>query len=204
MAWWIFGKKGDNDLDELKDGIKNSFSAVKDDLKKTANWIKHLNSRSIEHDGAIETLFMRLSTAENEISELKSFISFFGNRGFKQPFKQGQTAVDKQTAVQGVQTAVQTAVQTGVMRGLSAMERAIVWVLLNTDMKLSYEDVAALMGKDKATIRGQINSIRQKSEGLVEEIIERNGKKRVFIPDEMKAILLKTIKTSIRPEKRGK
>jgi len=204
MAWWIFGKKGDNELDELKEGIKNSFSAVKDDLKKTANWIKHLNGHSIEHDGAIETLFMRLSSAENEISELKSFISFFGNRGFKQPFKQGQTPVYKQTAVQGVQTPVQTAVQTGVMRGLSAMERAIVWVLLNTDMKLSYEDVAALLGKDKATIRGQINSIRQKSEGLIDELTERNGKKRVFIPDDMKSILLRTIKTNIKPEKRRK
>lgn len=201
MVWWWFGKKRDPEIDELKDGIKNSFSAVKDDLKKTAEWIRHLNNRSLEHDDSFEELRERLSTVESEFSELKSFISLFGTRGFKQLFKQQQTAVYKQTAVQGVQTAVQTAVQTGVMKNLSAMERAIVWVLLNTDMKLSYEDIATLMGKDKATIRGQVNSIRQKSEGLVEEIMEKNGKKRVFILEEMKSLLLKTIKTNLRKGK---
>jgi hypothetical protein len=84
------------------------------------------------------------------------------------------------------------------------MERAIIWVLLNTDMKLSYEDIAALMGKDKATIRGQINSIRQKSEGLIEEAIEKTGKKRVHIPEEVKASLLKKMKISESREKRKK
>ncbi|PIU75947.1 hypothetical protein COS75_01370 [Candidatus Pacearchaeota archaeon CG06_land_8_20_14_3_00_35_12] len=201
MAWLFFGKKRDDDLDELKDGIKNSFSAVKDDLKKTAEWIRHLNNRTLGHTEDIEELRERLSTVESEFEELKSFISLFGTRGFKQPFKHEQTAVHKQTAVQGVQTAVQTAVQTGVMRNLSSMERSIVWVLLNTNMKLSYEDVASLMGKDKATIRGQINSIRQKSEGLVEEMVEKNGKKRIFISDEMKSMILKTIKTNLKTGK---
>jgi len=68
-------------------------------------------------------------------------------------------------------------------------------------MKLSYEDLSAMMGKSKATIRGQINSIKQKSEGLIEEQISENNKKRVFIPEEMREILLKTRKVSA---KRGK
>ena len=59
-------------------------------------------------------------------------------------------------------------------------------------MKLSYEDLGAMLGKTKATVRGQINSIKQKSEGLLEEIVGENNKKRVFIPEQTKAILLKS------------
>jgi hypothetical protein len=61
-------------------------------------------------------------------------------------------------------------------------------------MKLSYEDLAAMLGKRKSTIRGQVNSIRQKSEGLIEEIVGENNKKRVYIPEKNKEILLKTRK----------
>jgi hypothetical protein len=70
-------------------------------------------------------------------------------------------------------------------------------------MKLSYEDIALLLGKDKSTIRGQINAIKQKSEGLIEEMSEKNGKKRVFIPEEIKQKLQKYAKVR-SGGKRGK
>ena len=73
-------------------------------------------------------------------------------------------------------------------------------VLLNSDLKLSYDDLAAMTGKSRATIRGQINSIKQKSEGLVEEIIEKNGKKRVFVPENIKEKLLKNVKVRVSRE----
>jgi len=72
-------------------------------------------------------------------------------------------------------------VQTPKLDHFSITERAILWVLLNTDMKLSYDDLAAMLGKERSTIRGQINRIKQKSE-IIEEQIEKNGKKRLFIP----------------------
>ena len=61
-------------------------------------------------------------------------------------------------------------------------------------MKLSYADLAAMLGKRRATIRGQINSIKQKSEGLIEEIVSENNKKRLFISEKVKTALLKTQK----------
>ena len=57
-----------------------------------------------------------------------------------------------------------------------------------------------MLGKTRATVRGQINSIKQKSEGLIEEVIEKNGKKRVFIPDYIKEILLKNAKVRVGRE----
>ncbi|MAG61769.1 hypothetical protein CMI43_03070 [Candidatus Pacearchaeota archaeon] len=80
------------------------------------------------------------------------------------------------------------------MDNLTTNERAIVFVLMNSDLKLSYEDLAAMLGKRKSTIRGQVNSIKQKSEGLIEEIIGENNKKRVFIPEQTRDLLLKTNK----------
>jgi predicted transcriptional regulator len=84
------------------------------------------------------------------------------------------------------------------------MERAIVWALLNSEMKLSYEDLAALLGKDKSTIRGQINTIKQKNNDLIKEYRETTGKKRIYIPEEIKNNLLKNVKIKIINEKKGK
>ena len=77
------------------------------------------------------------------------------------------------------------------------------WILLNSDMRLSYDDLAAMLGKERSTIRGQINRIKQKNESLVEEVVEKNGKKRVFIPEEIREKMLKKSKVSINPGKKA-
>lgn len=197
MVWWWFGKKEDHS--ELKEEIKQSFSAVKQDFKKAADWIAHLNSRDKQHEMSVDELKERLSSVESEMGEMKNVISFFSMRINKQLFKQGQTGVYKQTAVGGVQTAVQTAVeavQMGFLSNLGMMERAIVWALLNAhgDMRLSCDDLAVMLGKERSTIRGQINSIKQKSEGMIEEVVEKNGKKRFFISEDVKDMLLSKMK----------
>lgn len=192
MSWWIFGKEDDHS--ELKEEIKHSFSAVKQDIKKAADWIAHLNTRDKHHEDSLDDMKERISTMESEMDEMKQVISFFSMRVNKQLFKQRQTADYKQTGVLGVQTGVQTGVQMSFLSSLSTMERAIVWVLLNTDMRLSCEDIAAILNKEKSTIRGQINAIKQKSEGMVEEAIEKNGKKRYFVSEDVKDMLLSNMK----------
>ena len=196
MVWWFFKKRE-------KDELKGAFDAVKKDIKKASEWVSHLHKKTKDHEEAVGDLNSRLkvfdsrlSSMEGQLNDIKTFISFFNTRVFKQPFKQPQTAVDKQTAVGGVQTGVQTAVQSAFLNSLSVMERAVVWVLLNTDLKLSCEDIASVTGKEKSTIRGQLNSIRQKSEGLIEENIEKTGKKRFFIPEDIKEMMMSSIKTN--------
>ncbi|MEK6827557.1 MAG: HTH domain-containing protein, partial [Nanoarchaeota archaeon] len=103
--------------------------------------------------------------------------------------------------VYAVQTGVQTGVQTPNLSQFSVTERAILWVLLNSEMKLSYDDLAAMLGKERSTIRGQINTIKQKSE-IIEEEIEKNGKKRVFIPEEIKEKMLKKTKVRVNSKKK--
>jgi chromosome segregation and condensation protein ScpB len=66
---------------------------------------------------------------------------------------------------------------------------------------LSYDDLAAMMGKSRATIRGQINSIKQKNENLIQEIVEKNGKKRLFIEEEIKEKILKNVKIKEKSSK---
>ena len=59
----------------------------------------------------------------------------------------------KQTADLDVDNVVQTPVQTanfyGILSGLTANERLVVFTLMNSDMKLSYEDLALLLGKER-------------------------------------------------------
>lgn len=195
MLW--FWRK--NPVEKLKEDLKKSFDSIKDDFSRASDWISHLDDKHGKHEERFDEVFSRLERVEEELLQLKSFVSFFNTKMTKTS-EQGEGLFNKQTAVQGVQTPVQTAVQTAFLGNFSVMERAIVWALLNSDMKLSYEDLAVLLGKSKATIRGQINSIKQKSEGLINEKMEKNGKKRVYINDRTKEILLKTVKIE---QKRG-
>jgi len=55
-----------------------------------------------------------------------------------------------------------------------------------------------LLGKERATIRGQVNGIKQKVPGIIEEIIEKNGKKRVFVIPEVREKLSKYAKVRVK------
>ena len=203
MFEWLFGNK--KSVRKFEEDTKKSFSSVKNDIDSLSSWIKHLNSQNSRAEGRFLDVEERLSSIENEIEGVKNSLALVETSLSKRLFKQQQTAVYKQTAVQGVQKAVQTAVQTGgrdIFNSLSTMERALVYILLNSDMKLSYDDLAAMLGKSRATIRGQINTIRQKSEGLIEETIEKNGKKRVFVPEEIKEIMLKNTKVRAKSKRK--
>jgi hypothetical protein len=158
-----------------------------------SKWIKHLDETDSGIKNEIININEELASIRGDIEELKNL----NEESKNQPvFKQQQTVFNKQTAVDGVQTAVQTAVQTGFFNKLSTSEKVILMILVNVDseMKLSYEDLATMTGKSTATIRGQINKIRQKFEGIIEEKIEKNNKKRLFVPDKIKGILLKRVK----------
>ena len=189
---WFFSKKAEKkDLDVLKAAVQTGFDSVKSDFGKTGSWIKHLKANDDEVVESISELSDELVSVKEELENMKNMIGIIGKAGV---FKQSQTVFNKQTAFNGVLNSVQTGVQTAFLDHLSTTERAIVFVLLNSDMKLSYEDLAAMLGKRKATIRGQVNSIKQKSGGLIEEIIGENNKKRVYIPDKVKEGLLNTQK----------
>ena len=209
MFEWLFGKK--KGVEELKDETKRGFSAVKNDINSLSEWVKHLNKQDDLHKQAVDDVNVRLSSMETDLEGIKNMLALMDGKYSKRLFKQRERKFVEQTAVQGVYDGVQTAVQTAEtysnlsIHNLSSMERAIVVILLNTDMKLSYDDLASMTGKSRATVRGQINSIKRKSESLIEEIIERNGKKRVFIPEETKEKLLKSVKVRVsKPGKHGK
>jgi len=189
----FFKKKVEKEeFEVLKEGVQTGFNSVKQDMGDVSKWIKHLNSNENELKNEITELQEEIATVREELENVKNIVSIVGNR---EVFKQRQTMFNKQTVFKGVLNTVQTGVQTAFLDKLSTTERAIIFVLINSDMKLSYEDLAAMLGKRRATIRGQINSIKQKSEGLIEEIISKNNKKRVFIPERIKTLLLKTQKT---------
>jgi len=198
----FFSKKvKKEEFEQLKQAVQTGFNSVKQDVSNTSKWIKHLNNNDSELKEDIFELKGEIASMKDELENLKNMLDVIGN---KQVFKRRQTLFNKQTGVQGVLNSVQTGVQTGFLDNLSTTERAIVFVLLQSDMKLSYEDLASMLGKSKATIRGQINAIRQKSEGLVEEVMSDNNKKRVFIPEKIKEILLKKGKVRVKNNKKNR
>lgn len=198
----LFGHK--KRVDKLRSEVHDSFGNVKRDFNKVGEWIKHLDDKHVSSRVEIDQIKDQLLTIQDDLMEIKDFISFFGPQMSKSLSKQQSTAAFKQTIPSTVQTVVQTGVQTDVLSNLTVMERAIVWALINSDMKLSYEDLAALLGKDKSTIRGQINTIKQKNESIIMESIEANGKKRLYIPDEIRSKIVKSIKVKVKEQKKSK
>jgi biotin operon repressor len=204
--FWFFGRK--KEVEAIKEETKKGFESVKKDILSVSGWIKHLDSEKNLQKKEIEGLKEVLSTIKEDLDGLKNAFAFMNNlqQGtmYKQVFKTPSKVSNKQTAVLPVQTGVQTGVQTPNLDQFSITERAILLVLLNADMKLSYDDLAAMLGKEKSTIRGQINTIKQKSEGLIEEMVEKNGKKRIYIPEQMKEKLLRKQKVRVKNKEKQK
>lgn len=192
------------EVEKLKQEVKDSFEHVKKDFSKVGQWITYIDGKHSVHEEQIAEINKQILAIKEDLEELKQAGFFMNFNKTGRLFKQAQTAVEKQTAVEGVQTAVQTAVQTGFFSHLTLIERSIVWALINSELKLSYEDLAALLGKDKSTIRGQINALKQKSEGLIHEIRESNGKKRLYIPEKSKEIILKSVKVRVKSKEKTK
>ena len=197
--FWFFGRK--KEIEEVKEETKKGFESVKKDIISVSGWIKHLDSEKNLQKKDIEEMKEVLSSMKNEIEGMKNVLSIMNGCKTNKVFKTPSKVFNKQTAVYAVQTGVQTGVQTPNLEQFSVTERAIIWVLLNSELKLSYDDLAAMLGKEKSTIRGQINTIKQKSESLIEEEMEKNGKKRVFIPEEIKEKILKKTKVRVKTKK---
>ncbi len=199
MFWLFNGKK---EVEKVKEDTKKGFESVKKDILSVSGWIKHLDSEKNLQKKEIEEIKEILSSIKEDVDGLKEVMSVMNELKTNRVFKTPKQAFNKQTAVYAVQTGVQTGVQTPNLSQFSVTERAILWILLNSDLKLSYDDLAAMLGKERSTIRGQINAIRQKSEGLIEEEIEKNGKKRVFIPEEIREKMLKKTKVRVKGDKK--
>ncbi len=201
----MFGfNRNKKEVKKLRGDIVDSFDHVKDDFSKVSEWISHLDEKSKNNGFSIDELRHNLYSLQEDVSEIKEALSFMSPEVSKQAFKHHQTTPNGQPNGANVQSGVQTAVQTDVLSDFTVMERAILWALLNSDMKLSYEDLSALLGKNKSTIRGQINSIKQKNKELVCEIREANGKKRLYIGDKMRDVLVKNVKVRVKEAKKSK
>lgn len=201
MFGWFFGK---GEVNRVRQETRKGFENVKKDFAHVSKWLKHLNSEKKRQKEDIESLKESISSLKKNITEIENALSFIGEMKMNRKIQTPKQVSKQQTAVQVVQTGVQTGVQAPKLEQFSLTERAILWILLNNSgMKLSYEDIGRLLGKEKSTIRSQISIIKQKSESLIEEIIEKNGKKRVFIPEELKEKMLKKAKVRVKDKKKS-
>ncbi len=204
MFGWLFGSK--KEVKDVENKMKHSFSEVKKDFEGVGKWIRHLDGRDKQLFDLLNELKNEMSSIKDEVEGVKEAMDLMNLAEENKQLLKKRPVLNKQTAVYGVEEGVQTAVQTGnfhdILQNLSSNERLLVLTLMNSEMKLSYEDLARLLGKERSTIRGQINAIKQKSEGLLHELVEPNGKKRVYIDEEVRVKLEKYAK--VRVKKKGK
>ena len=211
MPFWIFKKKdGENSrIDIVEDAVKESFNHIKKDISSLSGWVKHFKDQHFDHHVNIQNTHDKVDEAHRRINELESTLYELADKleAVQTPvqIKQEQTVVRPNTRLdmsKQPSKQAKTTVQTDKFsKGLTPMERAIVSVLLNTDMKLTYDDLSIAIGRDKSTIRGQMNNIKQKRENLIYEVLEPTGRKRFYIDEKTKGKVFKernTIKKSSR------
>ncbi len=192
----------------LEHETKKGFSAVKKDLEGVGQWIKHLEGKDKQLFENVDGLKEDLSSIKEDLENIRETLAYLNMAVESKQVSKKTPVYEEQTAVEDVYKAVQTGVQTGnisdFLHGLSSNERLLVYTLLNTqeDMKLSYEDLALLLGKERSTVRGQVNAIKQKSEGLIKEMVEPSGKKRVYIDQELKEKMAKSAKVRVKEGKK--
>jgi len=195
MSFWFFGKKEDKiheKISELNNKIEDSFFNVKGDMKNLGKWVTHFNDKHKGHEGELENMKFRLSSVEKTLEDIWTAV--------QTAVQTGRVSKQPQTDSRPKQLSVQKNLES--LRSLTAMERVVVWSLLNTDLKMSYDDLCVILGKDKSTLRGQINNIKQKNEGLINEYIEKDGKKRFYIDTKLKnEVLLKVSKKQPKSKK---
>ena len=138
MFDWLFGNK--KEIERVEEDTKHGFELVKKDVQSVTGWIKHLDSERQLQKNEFDLIKDDLSMVREEIEGLKNMVSMLGNLRPSGGFKTPRRMSNKQTAVQGVEIGVETAVQTPNLDQFSTTERALIWILLNTDMKLSYEE----------------------------------------------------------------
>ncbi|MBS3108573.1 hypothetical protein J4409_01750 [Candidatus Woesearchaeota archaeon] len=193
MFWWLkkrdysdYGEK----IGNINSSLHKSFSNVKTDITNLINMFNKLNENHDVKDKKIAIIEKRIDDLEGVFSDM--LVNFKQNTAighmFEQPFGHKQTDVRLKQNVMIVQT---DRLGDKWTKNLTPMERVIMNILLNTNIKLSYEDLSVMIGRDSSTIRGQMNNIKQKNESLVCEYIERTGKKRFFIDEQRKNEILK-------------
>jgi septal ring factor EnvC (AmiA/AmiB activator) len=201
MFRWLFK----NRQGLVEDETKKAFSGVKKDMEMVGKWVDHLNQSDKQLFDNISELKQEISSMRDEIEGIREALHEISAQEENSQLFDNLPVLNKQRPVLSVEKDVQMPVQTAdifdFLKNLSANERLLIFTLMNSDMKLSYEDLALLLGKERSTIRGQINAIKQKSQGLIEEVSERNGKKRVYIPEEIKEKLQKYGKVRIGKKK---
>lgn len=200
MVFGFFRKKDDGihtKINNINKNLHNSFTNIKKDMDEVGEWITHFKERHDKHDDKLEKINKRLEGVEEGLEKMREI------------WTRVQTGVQTrvQTRVQKTDVRLkQMSVQANTLeklKNLTFMERGIVWVLLNSDIKIGYTDLFTALGKDKSTLRGQINNIKLKSPGLIKEEVENDGTKKFYIEEKAKSEILQSAKkVEVRSEKR--
>ena len=200
MVFGFFRKKREEihgRINSLNDSVTASFSRIKGDMGHIGKWIKHFNEKHSGHEEEIKLLHERMSNIEKQLEGVWTRV--------QTAVQTGSASKRARTDSRPKQMSVQEKIES--LKKLTMMERSIVWVLLNTDIHMSYDDLVVVLGKDKSTLRGQINNIKQKNEDLVCESVERDGKKRFYIEEKVKNNILSSVnkeRISVKKERNYK
>jgi len=209
MVFGFFKKRDDithRKIDDLNKSVSISFSNLKNDMKEVGGWITHFKEKHETHDDKFERMHKRLENVEKGLEEIKEIWTRV-QTGVQTRVQTGQTGVQTRVGKTDVRLK-QMSVQANTLeklKNLSVMEKGVMWVLLNSDIKMSYEDICLMLGKNKSTLRGQINNIKLKSPGLIKEVVENDGTKKFYVDENVKdEVLKRTKKVEIMAKKMAK
>lgn len=175
MGFWFFNKKKDNEIDNIKGNLKNSFSNIKNDIQSVHNVLKHFKQKHDEHDEKHSLHSEKFEKLEDEIARIYEILENFDRR------KPERSIVHER--VQSFKRSNQSFMNVQSLENLKEMltpaQKRVIQMLDLTEVPLQYEDIAKELGLNVVTVRRHINDIKRVG-FQVKEKINVNTKRKVF------------------------
>ena len=166
-------------LDNLHNHLGDSFSKIKDDVKKLSSWINYFDSKTKEHDHKLNFILKKIELIENMLENKQE--------------NSEDVIEDKQTIerIQSFNRSNQSFMNVQSLKNLTPAQKQILILLSYAGGPLGYDDMSKKLGLNVITVRRHLNDIKRV--GIqIEEKVSVRGRKKVFLLDKRtKGMVLK-------------
>jgi|SRR3989344_1255196 len=181
MVFNFFRKRGDvhSRIDKLHVHIGDSFSKIKDDMKKVSGWIGHFDSKTKYHDQKLNFIMKKLEMIEQLLQNSE---------------ENEEEVVENKQAIERIQSfnrSNQSFMNVQSLKNLTPAQRQILALMGYAGGPLGYDDMSKKLGLSVITVRRHLNDIKRSGINIEEKVSAR-GRKKVFLLDKnTKKLVLK-------------
>jgi len=182
MGFWIFGKKDNGEVKDLKENLKNSFSNIKNDILSVHRVLENFKNKHLNHEAKHDKHADRLSKIEEDIEKIFEILENSNPR-----FDRRSIVHERSIAFnRPVQSFMNVQSLENFKENLTPAQKRVLQLLDSAETPLEYEDIAKELGISVITIRRHINDIKKMGFNIGEKVNINRSRKVFFLEKEIK------------------